>query len=180
MTDLTTNILASDGFIPEEGNQDGFIPEGDNQDDLLSNLDKTTRQKVLAHAKLIYSSVTYSDDKITATMDFPALSRIDNEILAYALYQVLFSNFSINIPNTKMTRINAGNSVSFTAGTAQNGEPPFRSVAIILDPNLRILKISGTPHVDGTDEYSELAFEWKRQSGKIAGDGKIDLKKINM
>ena len=171
MTDLTTNILARDGFD---------VPEGGKPEEPLSNLDKTTREEVLAHAKLIYSSVTYSDDKITATMDFPALSRIDNEILAYALYKVLSSNFSINIPNAEMTGINAGNSVSFTAGKAQDGEPRFRTVAIILDQGQRILKISGTPHVDGTDEYSELAFEWKRQSGKIAEDGKIDLKKINL
>ena len=171
MTDLKTNILTRDGLD---------VPEVGKVTDPLSLLDSATREEVLAHAKEIYFSMTYSDNRITATMDLPPLRKIENEILAYALYKVLSSNFSINFPNTNMTDINAGNSVNFTVVPAQNPEPPFRSVAVILDTEQRILKISGVPHVDGTDGYSELAFEWKRQSGKISESGNIDLKKINM
>lgn len=133
---------------------------------------------IMTVVKEIYSTVIFGAEKLSAVMNLPPVSQVDNETLSLALQFILQNYFHLSFPAQRMMQVKAGRSVKFVEENPAEDLPP-RRVSILLSPEHRSVEVNGVPPENGRDGYSELLFNWQAQAGQVDSQGNIDLKRLN-
>ncbi len=112
-----------------------------------------------------------------ATLLLPFREQENSQKIAMAMVWLLNKYFGIKLDADQVVELERKEKADFIIPSDKG--PFCREIHLDFTAERPHFKVVGTPPEEGANGYTEVAFDWKKRSGKVHENGTIDWKKIN-